>query len=157
METTLRHVLITLQRICSKQEKCKAEITDLLLRKGIPVEVHKEVIARLTAERYIDENRYAQAVVNDKFQLNRWGKQKIRHFLEQKQISEVHIAEALGLLDESDYRKMMEEELHKRLSSLSGERSAIHEMKILRFAASRGYEEEMVREICHFGGTEDLY
>jgi regulatory protein len=152
MDTTLRHILIVLQRLCSKQEKCRAEITDLLLRKGIAVGLHQEVITQLIAERYIDEKRYAQAVVRDKFILNRWGRQKIRHFLEAKQISEEHITAALGTLDESDYRKMMEEELHKRIEVLSGEPSGIQEMKILRFAASRGYEEEMVREICNIRG-----
>jgi regulatory protein len=88
--------------------------------------------------------------------LNRWGKQKIRHFLETKLIPEEILERAMDTLDASDYRKMIEEELHKKMSALSGEQTGIREMKILRFAASRGYEEEMVREICAISGQENL-
>jgi regulatory protein len=149
METSLSKVLKVLQRICSKQEKCRADIMDYLVKKGIPAESHMEVIAKLMAERYIDEKRYAQAAVRDKFILNRWGKEKIRRFLVAKQVSEENITKALGTLDESDYRKMIEEELHKKGLALSDERSDFQEIKTLRFAASRGYEEEIVKEICH--------
>jgi regulatory protein len=156
MDTTLHQVLIAMQRLCSKREKCRADIKDYLIRKGIPTEWHQDVMAQLMAERYIDEERYAQAAVRDKCILDRWGKQKIRHFLETKQISEENIARALGALEESDYRKMMEEELHKKILALSGEQPGIQEMKILRFAVSRGYEEEMVKEICHISGAENF-
>src|SRR4030042_508294 len=109
METTLSQVLNTLQRICSKQEKCRAEITDYLVRKGIPAEFHQPVMTQLMAGRYIDEERYALAAVRDKFMLNRWGKQKIRHFLGTKQISGELLERALDTLDESEYRKMIAE------------------------------------------------
>jgi len=156
MESTLSEVLSTLQRICSKQEKCKAEITDYLVRKGIPAEFHHTVVSQLMAGRFIDEERYAKAAVCDKFTLNRWGRQKIRHFLETKQISGERIERALDTIDESDYRKMIEEEMRKKGFSFSGEEPGTKEMKIIRFAASRGYEEELVREICKFTGPENL-
>jgi regulatory protein len=156
METTLSRVLNTLQRICSKQEKCRAEITDYLVRKGIPSEFHQPVMAQLLAGRYIDEERYAKAAVRDKFMLNRWGKQKIRHFLGTKQISGELLERAMDTLDESEYRKMIAAEVYKKLRTLSGEKPGTKEMKIFRFAASRGYEEELVREICDISGPENL-
>jgi regulatory protein len=156
METSLNQVLKPLQQICSKQEKCRSEILSYLVRKGIPEELHLAVLAQLIADRFIDEARYAKAAVQDKFVLNRWGKQKIRHFLETKLIPEEILERAMDTLDASDYRKMIEEELHKKMSALSGEQTGIREMKILRFAASRGYEEEMVREICAISGQENL-
>jgi len=156
METSLNQVLKTLQRICSKQEKCPAEIMEYLVRKGISEEFHQPIVDRLIADRFIDEERYAKAAVSDKFMLNRWGKQKIRHFLETKQISEEIMERAMNIIEPSDYRKMIEQELHKKMSALSGEQPGMREMKILRFAASRGYEEETVREICTISGQENL-
>ena len=157
MENTLGEVVNTLQRICSKQEKCKAEITDYLVRKGIPAEFHQTVLSQLMAGRFIDEERYAKAAVRDKYMLNRWGRQKIRHFLETKQISGERIERALETIDEPDYRKMIEEEMHKKDSAFSGEEPGTKEMKLIRFAASRGYEEELVREICKFTGPENRW
>jgi regulatory protein len=157
MENTLSQVLNTLQRICSKQEKCRADIIDYLIRKGITAEYHEPVLSQLIASRFIDEERYAQAAVRDKFMLNRWGKKKIRHFLEIKQISDEQIERALDTIEEPDYRKMIKEEMHKKLSALSGEDPVAKEMKIIRFADSRGYEEEMVREICKFTGPENIW
>lgn len=155
MDNTLSEVLSTLQRICSKQEKCNAEITDYMVRKGIPAEFHQTVLSQLMAGRFIDEERYAKAAVRDKFMLNRWGRQKIRHFLETKQISGERIKRALDTIDESDYRKMIEEEMRKKGAAFSGEKPGAKDMKIIRFAASRGYEEELVREICKFTGSEN--
>ena len=155
MENTLSEVLNTLQRICSKQEKCKAEITDYLVRKGIPAEFHQAVLSQLMAGRFIDEERYAKAAVRDKFMLNRWGRQKIHHFLETKQISEERIERAMDTIDESDYRKMIEEEIGKKGIALSGGKQGAKEMKLIRFVASRGYEEELVREICHITAPEN--
>jgi len=156
MEIKLNQVLVALQRICSKQEKCRADIVDYMLRKQIPEAFHQQVLAQLTAGRFIDEERYARAAAKDKFMLNRWGKMKIRHFLETKQISGEIIEKALDDLDESDYGKMIEEEMHDKISELSGEKPGVRVLKILRFAASRGYEEEMVRKICNISGTDDL-
>jgi regulatory protein len=154
MEKTLNQVLNALQRICSKQEKCRSDITDYLVRKGIPGEFHEWVLSQLTGGRFIDEERYAQAVVKDKFKLNRWGRKKICHFLETKQIPEERIERALDTIDESDYRKMIGEEIHKKLSALSEEDPDSRNEKIIRFSDSRGYEEELVREICNITGPE---
>jgi len=156
MEIKLNQVIIALQRICSKQEKCRADIVDYMLRKQIPEAFHQQVLTQLMTDRFIDEERYARAAVKDKFMLNRWGKMKIRHFLETKQISAEIIGKALDDLDESDYRKMIEEEMHDKISELSGEKPGVRVLKILRFAASRGYEEEMVRKICNISDTDDL-
>jgi regulatory protein len=155
MENTLCEVLNTLQRICSKQEKCKAEITDYMVRKGIPAEYHQTVLSQLMAGRFVDEERYAKAAVRDKVMLYRWGRQKIRHFLETKQISAEGIERALDTIDESEYRKMIEEEMCKKSAGFSGEEPGAKEMKLIRFAASRGYEEELVREICRITGPEN--
>jgi regulatory protein len=155
MENRVNQVLNTLQRICSKQEKCRADITDYMVKKGIPAEFHEQVLSQLTAGRFIDEERYALAVVRDKLILNRWGKKKIRHFLETKQIAEERIERALDTIDESDYRTMIREEMHKKLSALQEEDPGSGKVKMIRFADSRGYEEEIVWEICKFSGLED--
>jgi regulatory protein len=157
MENTPNQVLNLLQRICSKQEKCRAEISDYLVKKGIPVEFHEWVLSQLEDGRFIDEERYAQAAVRDKFRLNRWGRKKIRHFLETKRIAGERIERALNTLDESEYRKMIEEEMHKKLSALPEKDPGSREIKIVRFADSRGYEEEIVREICNITGPENLW
>jgi regulatory protein len=156
METTIDDVLKKLQKICSRQEKCRAEILEYMVRKEVPEYIHDAVIEKLVAGRFIDEDRYARAAVRDRFVLNHWGKQKIRHFLETKQISAEQIERALETIDKSDYRKMIEKELHKKAMALSGCEPGVKVIKIMQFASARGYEEEMVREIYPVTGQGNL-
>ena len=143
METDIKPTLKKLQQICSRQEKCKADVVDYLIRHGIPQQLHEPVIQSLTADKFIDEERYARAAVQDKFRLNRWGRIKIRYFLRSKRIPEKTIQNAMDLIDEDHYRRILEQELKKKALSLKKDEAETRKAKLLHFAASRGFEEEL--------------
>ncbi len=140
------YVLKKLQKICSRQEKCTHDIIEYLNKAGIPESFHKEIINKLKTDKYIDEKRYAQAAVHDKFKLNKWGKLKIRNFLIQKHIEEENIDDALSLIDQTQYEHIIRQELRKKGLTLHVKNPEDREQKIMQFAASRGYEEEIVRK-----------
>lgn len=146
MEEASRQTLKKLQQLCSRQEKCTADIVDYLYRHEIPEEDHQAVIQSLSAEKFIDEERYARAAVQDKLKLNRWGRIKIRYFLKSKRIPGETIEKAMTLIDEDQYRQILEKELEKKAASLTRENPQTRKMKLLQFAASRGFEEELTRE-----------
>ena len=140
-----------MQQICSRQEKCKADIVDYLFRHEVPDEVHQTVIKSLLTEKFIDEERYARAVVQDKLKLNRWGRIKIRYFLRSRRISEETIQHAMNLIDEDLYRQILEQELNKKARSLVKEEPEIRKLKLQQYAASKGFEEEMVWKMIKQG------
>ena len=142
-----QQVLNKLQQLCSRQEKCTADIIDYFYKHKVPSEFHKTILTRLKDDKFIDEKRYASAVVKDKFRLNRWGKIKIRYFLISKKIPVIIIDDAIGSIDDTEYRNTVSGELRKKALSFQGKEPEVVLLKLIQFAASRGYEEEMVREI----------
>jgi len=147
MDTAIKPTLKKLQQICSRQEKCKADIVDYLIRHDVPQHMHEPVIQSLTADKFIDENRYARAAVQDKLKLNRWGRIKIRYFLRSKRIPEEAIQNAMDLIDEDHYRHILEQELKKKALSLKKYEAETRKAKLLHFAASRGFEEELAWKV----------
>ena len=61
----------------SRCEHCESEVREKLLTWGGSCEEADEIIAYLIEERYIDNQRYANSYVKDKFRFNHWGKYKI--------------------------------------------------------------------------------
>ena len=52
---------------CSAAEHCRAEVNEKLQRWGIAYETIARILERLETEKYIDDERYCRAFVNDKF------------------------------------------------------------------------------------------
>ncbi|MBN2276100.1 MAG: RecX family transcriptional regulator [Bacteroidales bacterium] len=144
METDVKQVLKKLQQICSRQEKCASDIVDYLLRHQIPREHHASIIESLTSEKFIDEERYARAAVQDKFRFNRWGKIKIRFFLRSKKIGDQVVEKAMAMIDDEEYKRMLEKEIKKKALTLTRDDRETRMMKLLKFATSKGFEQEVV-------------
>ena len=120
--------------LCSSSEHCIADIREKLSRWGI-------------GERFIDEERYAIAFAKDKFRFSGWGRIKIRYALQQKRIGNSDIVNALSLIDEEAYTTRLVDLLEKKSRSIHDEDVEIRRSKLLRFAASRGFETELVFHI----------
>ena len=91
--------------LCSRSEQAPADIRVKLLQWGLSADEASHVLDQLTSQGFIDEQRYAQAFVNDRFAFNGWGRVKIAHQLRLKGISSELINEAMNLLDEEKYRQ----------------------------------------------------
>ena len=59
---------------CSTAEHCRAEISEKLQRWGLPYDAIDRILKRLEDEKYIDEERFCRAFVNDKYRFAKWGK-----------------------------------------------------------------------------------
>ena len=71
---------------CSAAEHCRAEVSDKLQKWGIAYDAIERILARLEAEKYIDDERYCRAFIGDKFRFAKWGKMKIGQGLYMKKI-----------------------------------------------------------------------
>ena len=58
---------------CSTAEHCRAEINEKLQRQGIAYETIARILDQLEAEKFIDDERFCRAFVNDKFRFSKWG------------------------------------------------------------------------------------
>jgi regulatory protein len=134
-----------MRNICSRQEKCPADIITLLKRWDVPAEQHTSIIERLKTDKFIDERRFASAFVRDKIRLDHWGMIKIRFMLHQKGISKEITENVLAEVDKDEYRIMIEKELSKKRKSLKGTPYEIW-AKLARYGTSRGFEMENMHD-----------
>jgi SOS response regulatory protein OraA/RecX len=144
-KTAPEEALGKLRQLCSRQEKCEADVVTLLNRWGVEKAQHPAILASLKQDDYLSESRYVAAFVKDKIKLEHWGMVKIAYMLRHKGISGKVTEEALRHIDKSEYRTMITRELEKKRKSLRGSRRE-NWAKLARYGASRGYEMEYMQD-----------
>lgn len=71
---------------CSLAEKCVADVTAKMEVWGVEKSFIEKIINQLKADKFIDEQRFAEYYARDKFHFNKWGKVKIAIMLRSKNI-----------------------------------------------------------------------
>ncbi|MFA8434071.1 MAG: regulatory protein RecX [Marinifilaceae bacterium] len=128
------------QELCSRQEKCKSEIRKKLINWQIPEDQQDEILSSLEEDRFINESRYTEFFVKDKFRFNKWGRIKISYQLRMKEIPNTIISNALETISEKEYLETLEELLNQKRRSLKDQDVYQLKAKLLRFAQGRGFE-----------------
>ena len=88
---------------CSSAEHCSWEVENKLKQWGASDEVAQNIIAHLQKERYVNNSRFCQAFVHDKYLFNRWGRQRIRQELRMRQLDDKDIACGMEEIDDKEY------------------------------------------------------
>ena len=139
---------------CTLCERCVSEVSAKLTTWGVPYAVQEEIISRLIEEKFIDEARYCRAFVNDKVRFNRWGRIKITAALREKRLPQEFIKEALENIDEETYQQSLKEVIEIKRRELKGGDDFATQQKIIRHAASRGYEPSLIIKAINYSGDE---
>ena len=139
---------------CTLCERCISEVSDKLTAWGVAPDVQESIIARLLQEGFINEERYCRAFVNDKVRFNRWGRIKIQAALRNKQLPKEHITNAIEGIDEEQYMASLNEVIAAKRRELKGKDDFAAQQKIIRHAASRGYEPALVIKAIKYTGDE---
>ena len=139
---------------CTLCERCISEVSTKLTTWGVPHGEQEEIIARLTNEKVIDESRYCRAFVNDKVKFNRWGRIKITAALREKHLPQEHIKEALENNDEEIYLQALQETIDIKRRELKDKDDFATQQKIIRHAASRGFEPSLIISTIKYKGDE---
>ena len=139
---------------CTLCERCVSEVSAKLTAWGVPYAVQEEIITRLTNEKFIDETRYCRAFVNDKVRFNRWGRLKITAALREKRMPQEYIKEAMDNIDEDAYQQSLQETIDIKRRELKGKDDFATQQKIIRHAASRGYEPSLIIKAINYSGDE---
>lgn len=131
---------------CTLCERCISEVSKKLTTWGVPPAEQQRIIDRLQDEGFINEERYCRAFVNDKLRFNRWGRVKIRAALYEKQLPREYITQAIEDIDEEEYMQTLHDLVATKQRELKNEDFATKQ-KIIRFAASRGFEPAKILQI----------
>ena len=125
---------------CTLCERCISEVSAKLTAWGVPQSEQEKIILRLTKEKFIDEERYCRAFVNDKVRFNHWGRIKITAALREKRLPQEYIKEALENIDEEIYLQSLQETIDIKRRELKGKDDFATRQKLIRHAASRGFQ-----------------
>lgn len=125
---------------CSMAEHCISEVVEKVKRFELTPDDESKLIKRLLEEGYLNESRYVKAFVKDKFRFSKWGRIKIRYALRQKGISTLLMEEGMSEIHEEDYLELLTNLLRQKKSTIKANTPYELRGKLLRFAASRGFE-----------------
>ena len=141
---------------CSAAEHCRAEISEKLQRWGIAYETIARILNQLESEKFIDDERFCRAFVNDKFRFSKWGKMKIAQGLYMKKIPSDVVWRYLNGIDEDEYLAVLRDLLaSKRKSIHAGDEYELNG-KLMRFAMSRGFELKDIKRCIDVPEEEEM-
>ena len=151
-------ILKRIMPYCAKAERCTLDVVRKLASWDVPEEEIEMILETLRKEKFLDDVRYANSFVADKWRLDQWGRSKISNGLFQKGIPELLIQHALDTIDMDQYISGMDNVLSKKRDSIRKETPVSQMKKILSFGVSRGFEEEYIwkwleKEGLSFDGT----
>lgn len=146
-DKTPQQALQSLMRMCARSERSSGDALRLMKRWGVADDEARKVLARLQSERFIDDARYAEAFVRDKLNLSGWGAYKIKMSLRAKGVSREVIDEVVApMLETTDMTERLKEIMQRKMRTLKYTSPYDAKSKLIRFAASRGYDMEQAIE-----------
>ena len=145
-EKTEQEAYLELAALCAQAEHCQQEMRDKMRRWEMDEAVQERVIGRLVKERYIDEERYTRAFVNDKIRYQKWGRRKIQQTLWMKRIDNDIQQCVLDEVDDEEYLDVLRPLLRQKRKTTKAQSDYELNQKLLRFALGRGFTFDIIRQ-----------
>ncbi|MDD7317310.1 MAG: regulatory protein RecX [Prevotella sp.] len=145
-EISEEEALARLTKLCAGAEHCSGEMLEKMSRWGIDGETQARIMEYLTEHKYIDDERYSRAFVNDKVEYCRWGRRKIEQALYAKGIDRDTRNAALDAISDETFVEILRPLIAMKRKQTAA--SSEYEMttKLIRFAMSRGFTMNQIRQ-----------
>jgi len=146
-------------KLLADQALSTRQLQQRLTRRGYGAEEIGEVVARLSAARYLDDAEYARAWARARAHRRSWGPRRLAHELRARGIAEPEI---LSALDEAyadrDPRTVAEAAAVRKLKELQGLAPEAARRRLAAFLTRRGFPVEIVLAVCrrHFAALPSL-
>ena len=145
-EMTGQQAYQKLAALCARSEHCQQEMLDKMRQWGVDEEEQAKVMARLVEERYVDDERFARAFVNDKVRYAKWGRRKIEQALWMKRIDEQLARTVLDEVPDEDYIAILRPALKQKRRSTKAASEYEMTMKLIKYALSRGFTMDVIKQ-----------
>lgn len=147
MEFTPAQQLEKMRRYCAYQERSHQQVRDKLYDAGLHGEDVEEIISALILENFLNEERFARSYARGKFRMNGWGRLKIVQGLKQHRVHPNGIRAAMTEIDDAEYTETLNKLIETKKRTLREKNPLRKKAALMRFAAQRGFESDLVREI----------
>ncbi|WP_108867638.1 regulatory protein RecX [Aquimarina aquimarini] len=135
-----------MERYCAYQERCHKDIEDKLRTMKLIPEAKEKIILHLLEHNFLNEERFAKSFARGKFNIKKWGKQRITRELKLRKISPYNIKTALKEIAEEDYFITFHELAEKKYNSISEQDKNKKYKKLVDYLLYRGWETNLVYE-----------
>ena len=139
-------LLLHAERFCAYRERCTFEVRQKMKELGADANKTEKVIASLSNDDYLNDERFAHLFVSGKFRIKRWGKNKIKAELRMKNISDSLISKGLSAIDDLEYEKTIHHLIKKKEKEVKSNDLKIKIQKIGMYLLSKGYESNLIWE-----------
>ena len=143
---TENEAYLALAALCAQAEHCQYEMLEKMRRWELPEDAQARVMAKLIKERYVDDERYAQAFVKDKIRYNKWGRRKVEQALWQKRVDEDIRKRVLDDVDDDEYLNVLRPLLKQKRKTIKAKNDYELNQKLIRFAVGRGFTFDIIRQ-----------
>lgn len=145
-EMTGQQAYSKLTALCARSEHCQHEMLEKMRQWGVSEEEQAQVTQRLVSERYVDDERYARAFVNDKVRYNKWGRRKVEEALWLKHIDKEISKRVLDEVDDNEFLDVLKPLLKQKRKTISAKSDYELRMKLIRFALGRGFTIDIIKQ-----------
>lgn len=135
-----------MEHYCAYQERCHKEVAEKLRGMRMIPQAIDSIVTHLIQENYLNEERFAKSFARGKFNIKKWGRNRITNELKQRQISTFNIKIALKEINDGDYLITLDELAKKRWQQLEGENPQKKKKKLVDHMMYRGWEAHLIYE-----------
>lgn len=100
---TLREAKQKAEHFCAYQERCHQEVVTKLRSMQLTNDEIDVVVVHLIEQNFLNEERFACSFARGKHRIKQWGKTRISHELQLRQINKTLVTLALKTLDPEEY------------------------------------------------------
>ena len=130
---------------CVYQDRCHREVEEKLEKMGMQEEAKTYIIQELIHHDFLNEERFVESFIRGKFYFKKWGKQKIKYHLKQKDIPAKLIDKNMSIIDDEDYRRTIHDLISKKLGNKKRPGLKLKQ-KVIRSLQSKGYEFSLIMD-----------
>lgn len=135
-----------MEHYCAYQERCHKEVIEKLGEMNMIPEAIDQILGHLIQENYLNEERFAKAFARGKFNIKKWGANRIIRELKLRDVSPYNIKSALSEIANEDYLKTFDELARKRLNQIKETNNLKKKKKLVDYLLYRGWESHLVYE-----------
>ena len=132
--------------LCARGEHSQGEMLQKMRLWELPDDAQARIMQRLVSGRFVDDARFTRAFVSDKIKYNGWGRRKIEQALWAKGIDAALQQQVLDAVSEQEYLDVLRPLLKQKARSLKFENDFERQMKLMRFAQSRGFSIDEIQK-----------
>ncbi len=155
---TYENALTRAANLCARAEHCRFEIAAKLRQWGTDVQDAERILDWLEDGGFINEERFAQSFVHDKYRFDGWGRTKIRYTLRRYGIGDAAVEAAFREIDENEYVGILRTLLETKSRHSAETDPYKKKASLFRYAMSRGYEPQLISKIVSglVSGADDF-